>query len=106
MRYDQARKNLSSRHYILAAHVAGEPEPRSAEATASPSGVTHFVKRLLGGRHRPARKTRDRRHDIRHAAQQYPIAHIIDDDQPARELRLGSDTHGPLLEIDISLGGL
>jgi len=42
--------------------------------------------------HRSARKHGIDDNDIRHAAQQYLIAYTIDDDQPARELRLGFDT--------------
>ena len=53
--------------------------------------------------HRSARKHGIDDNDIRHAAQQYLIAYTIDDDQPARELRLGFDTHGRLLEIVILL---
>ena len=50
----------------------------------------------------------DRKHgisddDIHTVAQQYLIAYTIDDDQPPRELRLGFDTRGRLLEIVVLL---
>lgn len=41
--------------------------------------------------------------DIRRAGTHYLVAYLIDDDQPARELRLGFDTHGRLLEIVVLL---
>ena len=49
--------------------------------------------------HGSARKHGIDDEDIRAAAEQYLIAYSIDDDQPARELRLGFDTRGRLLEI-------
>ena len=49
--------------------------------------------------HGSARKHGIADEDIRAAAEQYLIAYYIDDDQPARELRLGFDTRGRLLEI-------
>ena len=49
--------------------------------------------------HRSARKHGISDPDIRAAAEQYLIAYTIDDDQPPRELRLGFDTQGRLLEI-------
>jgi hypothetical protein len=49
--------------------------------------------------HRSARKHGIADEDIRTAAEQYLIAYTIDDDQPLRELRLGFDTRGRLLEI-------
>src|ERR1035437_2673088 len=49
--------------------------------------------------HRSARKHGISDDDIHTAAQQYLIAYTIDDDQPPRELRLGFDTRGRLLEI-------
>ena len=53
--------------------------------------------------HRSARKHGIDDNDIRHAAQQYLIAYTMDDDQPARELRLGFDTRGRFLEIVVLL---
>jgi hypothetical protein len=53
--------------------------------------------------HRSARKHGISDHDIHAAGEQYLIAFTIDDDQPARELRLGFDTHGRLLEIVVLL---
>ena len=51
--------------------------------------------------HRSARKHGISDDDIHTAAQQYLIAYTIDDDQPPRELRLGFDTRGRLLELAI-----
>src|SRR5674476_229947 len=53
--------------------------------------------------HRSARKHGISDDDIHTAAQQYLIAYTIDDDQPPRELRLGFDTRGRLLEIVVLL---
>jgi hypothetical protein len=61
---------------------------------------------LLGGSSPLGPQTRDqrRRHPHRRtAAPQYLIAYTIDDDQPPRELRLGFDTRGRLLEIVVLL---
>jgi hypothetical protein len=49
--------------------------------------------------HRSARKHGISDDDILAAAHDYLIAYTIDDDQPARELRLGFDTRGRLLEL-------
>lgn len=49
--------------------------------------------------HRSARKHRVGDEDIIQATTDYLIAYPIDDDGPARELRLGFDTAGRLLEI-------
>lgn len=53
--------------------------------------------------HRSARKHGISDDDIHAVGEQYLIAFTIDDDQPARELRLGFDTHGRLLEIVVVL---
>jgi len=53
--------------------------------------------------HGSARKHGINHDDIHAAGEQYLIAFTIDDDQPARELRLGFDTHGRLLEIVVVL---
>lgn len=41
--------------------------------------------------------------NILQAARAFQVAYTIDDDAPARELRLGFDTHGRLLEIVVLL---
>mgnify|MGYP000144328464 CR=1 FL=1 len=53
--------------------------------------------------HRSARKHGIGDHDIQTAARDYLIAYAIDDDQPTRELRLGFDSRGRLLEIVVLL---
>jgi hypothetical protein len=53
--------------------------------------------------HRSARKHGIDDNDIAHAAQRYLIAYTIYEDQPAREVRLGFDTYGRLLEIVVLL---
>jgi hypothetical protein len=53
--------------------------------------------------HRSARKHRIAETDIRQAATDYLVAYPIDDDAPARELRLGFDTKGRLLELVVLL---
>jgi hypothetical protein len=53
--------------------------------------------------HRSARKHGIDDHDIQTAANDYLIAYPIDDDQPPRELRLGFDSHGRLLETVVLL---
>lgn len=53
--------------------------------------------------HRSARKHGVSDDDIEHADTNYLIAYTIEDDRPARELRLGFDTTGRLLEIVVLL---
>jgi hypothetical protein len=53
--------------------------------------------------HRSARKHGVSDDNITHGASNYLIAYPIDDDEPARELRLGFDTAGRLLEIVVLL---
>ncbi|GAB2448210.1 hypothetical protein GCM10027062_32260 [Nocardioides hungaricus] len=53
--------------------------------------------------HRSARKHGISDEDITQAASTYLVAYLIDDDQPARELRLGFDMTGRLLEIVVML---
>ncbi len=53
--------------------------------------------------HRSARKHGISDHDIHTAARNDLVAYAIDDDQPARELRLGFDNRGRLLEIVVLL---
>lgn len=53
--------------------------------------------------HRSARKHGIDDADIVQAAGGFLVAYPIDDDAPARELRLGFDTHGRLLEIVVLL---
>ncbi|MEX5296271.1 toxin [Kocuria sp. CPCC 205268] len=53
--------------------------------------------------HRSARKHGIGDADIAHAAGSSLVAYRIDDDAPVRELRLGFDTHGRLLEIVVLL---
>ncbi len=53
--------------------------------------------------HRSARKHGISDHDIHAAASDYLIAYTINDDQPTRELRLGFDSRGRLLEIVVLL---
>ncbi len=53
--------------------------------------------------HRSARKRGLSDHNITQATTHYLIAYPIDDDKPARELRLGFDTAGRLLEIVVLL---
>jgi hypothetical protein len=53
--------------------------------------------------HRSARKHGLGDDDIIQAATNYVIAYPIEDDQPARELRLGFDSAGRLLEIVVLL---
>jgi hypothetical protein len=53
--------------------------------------------------HRSAGKHGIADHDIQAAARDYLIAYAIDDDQPTRELRLGFDSRGRLLEIVVLL---
>lgn len=57
----------------------------------------------MGRVHRSARKHGISDDDILAAAFDYLIAYPIDDDQPARELRLGFDTRGRLLEVVVLL---
>ncbi len=49
--------------------------------------------------HRSARKHGITDPDILHAASYYLVAYPLDEDYPQRELRLGSDGAGNLLEI-------
>jgi hypothetical protein len=49
--------------------------------------------------HRAARKHGVGDVDIQQAATNYVIAYTLEDDRPSRELRLGFDTTGRLLEI-------
>ena len=53
--------------------------------------------------HRSARKHGLGETDIRQAAEHYLIAYPVDEDWPPRELRLGFDTVGRLLEIVVLL---
>ncbi len=53
--------------------------------------------------HPSARKHGIADEDIRAAASDYLIAFLIDDDEPSRELRLGFDTRGRLLETVVLL---
>jgi hypothetical protein len=53
--------------------------------------------------HRSARKHGIDDEDIRSAGEQYVVAYAIDDDEPLRELRLGFDTRGRLLEVVVLL---
>ena len=53
--------------------------------------------------HRSARKHGVGDSDIQQAGISYLIAYSLDDDRPARELRLGFDTTGRLLEIVVLL---
>lgn len=53
--------------------------------------------------HRSARKHGLSDEDIEQAASGYLIAYGIDDDKPPRELRLGFDTSGRLLETVVLL---
>lgn len=53
--------------------------------------------------HRSARKHGVADEDIVHAATQYLVACPLDDDSPPRELRLGPDHAGNLLEIVVLL---
>lgn len=53
--------------------------------------------------HRSARKHGIGDRDILTVARDYFIAYAIDDDQPPRELRLGFDSRGRLLEVVVLL---
>lgn len=53
--------------------------------------------------HRSARKHGLSDDNITYATAHYLIAYPIDDDEPTRELRLGFDTAGRLLEIVVLL---
>jgi len=53
--------------------------------------------------HRSARKHGVGDGDIRQAGNNYLIAYRLDDDRPVRELRLGFDRTGRLLEIVVLL---
>ncbi|MGI8626728.1 MAG: hypothetical protein ACR2J5_09190 [Geodermatophilaceae bacterium] len=53
--------------------------------------------------HSSARKHGVSDKDIRHAARHSLVAFLIEDDQPPRELRLGFDSTGRLLEVVVLL---
>jgi hypothetical protein len=53
--------------------------------------------------HRSARRHGISDEDIEQAASSYLIAYVIDDDKPMRELRLGFDSSGRLLETVVLL---
>ena len=53
--------------------------------------------------HQSARKHGVKDDDLLQAATHYLIAYTIDDDRPTRELRLGFDTTGRLLETVVLL---
>lgn len=53
--------------------------------------------------HRSARKHGIPDADILQASSVFLVAYTIDDGEPARELRLGFDTHGRLLETVVLL---
>lgn len=62
-----------------------------------------FVIRFSGGGPPVGAKARRRDDDLLQAATHCLIAYTIDDDRPTRELRLGFDTTGRLLETVVLL---
>ncbi len=96
MRYDRARKNLDRHHnYIRAAYMASGTCPARARSPTGPVSYYDWGVEI----HRSARKHLVSDDDIREAGEHPLVGYNIADDRPERELRLGFDTAGRLLEI-------